>query len=137
MPEGAKANTKAGAIAFVRYYVELINHAQATGDVDTLASVESARCKSCRDGRKYIRDVYDNGGNIEGGDLRIKIRDALKNAAVAGWTVDASLSYGPQTIVQPTASPATQHLDGGGVPITVIVTYGSGTWTISEWTRAR
>ncbi len=27
LPEAAKANTKAGAIAFVKYYVGLINHA--------------------------------------------------------------------------------------------------------------
>jgi len=40
LPDAAKANTKAGAIAFVKYYVELVNHAQATGDVGKLQSVE-------------------------------------------------------------------------------------------------
>jgi len=137
MPEAAKANTKAGAIAFVRHYIDLINEAQATGDVWGLATVEGQRCGSCRSGRDYIYGVYGSGGHIEGGRLQIRILDALPNAAISGWTIDAKLMFGPQTVIRPTASPSTQTLKGGEVPITVLVEHRTAGWMVHEWTRGR
>src|SRR4051794_697515 len=64
LPEAAKANTKAGAIAFVKYYVQLINHAQATGDVAALAAVEDPGCSSCASGRRLLKKIYESGGHI-------------------------------------------------------------------------
>jgi hypothetical protein len=137
MPAAAKADTKAGAIAFVRHYIDLINYAQATGDVEALAAVEDVGCKSCADGRHYLQSVYQGHGHIAGGALSITTRDALKNASVHGWTIDGSLRYGPQTVVQPTMPTPTQHLKGGGVLVTVITSFAAGRWTVAEWTRAQ
>jgi hypothetical protein len=137
MPEAAKANTKAGAIAFVRHYVDLINQAQSTGDVSGLSTVEGQGCRSCSSGREYIGSVYGSGGHIEGGRLRVRIIDALPNAAISGWTIDAKLTFGPQTVIRPTASPSTQELEGGDVPITVLVERRPTGWLVSEWTRGR
>lgn len=137
LPEAAMANTKAGAIAFVRHYVDLINHAQRTGDVEVLAAVEAAGCESCASGRKYLRDVYGAGGHINGGELRVEIAGALRNRSIDGWTIDGRLEYGPQTVIRPTAPTPTEHLTGGGVPITVLLSLNAGTWTVAEWTRAQ
>jgi hypothetical protein len=137
MPDAAKANTKAGATAFVRHYIDLINYAQQSGDVRALAAVEAPACGSCKSGRSYITDVYNAGGHIDGGDLSVKIYSALRNASIAGWTIDATLSYGPQTIIRPSATPTAEHLDGGGVPITVLVANRTGQWLISDWTRVQ
>lgn len=136
MPEEAKADSKAGAIAFVKYYVELINHAQATGTVDQLLAAESVDCKSCASGRKYIANVYDSGGHIEGGELAVTILSSLRNVSLKGWTIDAQLTFGPQTVVRPTASPSNEQLDGGETPVTFLVSRRSAGWTVSEWTRA-
>jgi hypothetical protein len=137
MPDAARANTKAGAIAFVRHYIDLINYAQDTGDIDALSAVEGHRCRSCSSGRDYIRGVYTSGGHIKGGRVRIRILDALPNAAIAGWTVDAKLTFGPQTVARPTASPSTQELKGGSVPITVLVQRQPNGWSVNEWTRGQ
>jgi hypothetical protein len=137
MPAAASENSKAGAIAFVRYYIELINHAQATGDVAALAAVEDPDCKSCTQGREYIQGTYAAGGHIEDGQLRLRVLSALQNDAINGWTVDAKLSFGPQTVVNPSATPSVQQLEGGGVPITVLVANRSDRWSVAEWTRAR
>jgi hypothetical protein len=137
MPAPAGANTKVGAIAFVRHYVDLINYAQATGDLTELSSVEAKECESCTSGRKYLDVVYNNGGHIEGGDLTIDVGNALRNESIVGWTVDGTLTYGPQVVVRPSSTPSTENLSGGGVPITVLVSYQSERWVIFEWTRAR
>jgi hypothetical protein len=137
LPTAAAANTKAGAKAFVQYYIELINHAQATGDVTELARAEADTCGSCASGREYLGDVYDGGGHIEGGDLQIEIRSGLRNPSIDGWTVDGRLTYGPQTVIRPSAPTPTEHLTGGGVPVTVLISRRSNRWIVTEWTRAR
>ena len=47
MPQAAKENTKAGAIAFARHLVVLVNYSQSTGDVSSLAAVAGEACESC------------------------------------------------------------------------------------------
>jgi hypothetical protein len=137
MPDAAKANTKAGAVAFVKYYVQLINHAQATGDVAELATSEAPTCSSCEDGRKYLSQVYESGGHIDGGSLKIRVLDALPNQSIKGWTIDAKLRFGSQTVTQPSATPTVQHLSGGAVPVTVLVSRHADGWSVYEWTRAQ
>jgi hypothetical protein len=136
MPEEAEADTKAGAIAFVKYYVELINRAQSNGSVDDLARTEDPACKSCASGRRYISKVYQAGGHIEGGDLKIDVVHSLPNGSINGWTIDARLTFGPQTVVRPSENPSTQHLDGGQTPVTFLVSRSSSGWIVHEWTRA-
>lgn len=137
MPEAAKAETKAGAIAFVNHYFDLINFAQRTGSLDELAASESEACGSCSSGRNLLASIYGSGGHIEGGDLRVKVARALSNASIGGWTVEAQLTYGPQTVVRPTSTPSIEHLKGGGNLVSVQVSHRSGQWTVVDWTRAQ
>lgn len=47
LPEAAKAKTTAGAKAFVRYYVDVLNYSFHTQDTKTLGSLASQRCNVC------------------------------------------------------------------------------------------
>src|SRR5689334_1786838 len=59
MPQAAKAHTKAGAKAFVRYFWQVVNYAQATGDTAAVADLaDSKSCSQCNAGIKGIDDVY-------------------------------------------------------------------------------
>lgn len=132
MPEAAKADTKAGAIAFVRHYVALINHAQATGDVDVLSAVESATCMSCQRVRDTITNIYGSAGRIQGGDWNAQIRSAETRPDLEAWSVFADVWYGPQTVVRSTG---TSHLNGGKGPMTFVVRSVEGEWIVIRWSR--
>src|SRR4051812_44399939 len=93
LPEAAKANTKAGAIAFVKYYVELINHAQATGDVGPLAAVEDPGCESCAKGRAYISRIYGGGGHVSGGSWLVSRATAQRSGE--NWAVTVTGKFLP------------------------------------------
>src|SRR6188472_1118800 len=54
MPAAAKEKTKAGAIAFVRHYIGLINYTQATGSTAELAQSETSDCNTCRQSREAV-----------------------------------------------------------------------------------
>jgi hypothetical protein len=132
MPDAAKANTKAGAIAFVKYYVELINRAQSTGDTDSLAAVEADRCRSCSQARNAVDHIYASGGHIEGGDWSVDIRSATRRPDVRGWTVLVFARYGAQTIVR---ADGKTDLKGGSSLITFAVRRNAQ-WNVLQWSRA-
>jgi hypothetical protein len=134
MPEAAKANTKAGAVAFVRYYVELINHAQATGEVGQLEAVEDEACTSCRAARKGVSDHYQSGGTISGGEWAIESALAVRNAAIHGWVVDTRVRYGMQTVSFGSSRPNKVN-QAGEMVASFQVRWINNVWQVLEWTR--
>lgn len=137
MPEGAKEDSREGANAFVRYYVDLINHAQLTGNTATLARLEEPGCGSCNNGRKFLNGVYSAGGHILEGQIRLKIIDSFRNRALPGWTIDAALVFGPQTVVRPWRSPSNEELNGGRTVATYLVKRTEDRWAMADWSRSQ
>jgi hypothetical protein len=110
MPDAAKANTKAGAIAFVRYYVELQNYASTSGETDALRALAATDCASCRAITDLIDRVYGAGGHIDGTGWEFLTASAADIAA--GPTdlqyIDVAFRIHSQAIfVSPGASPST------------------------------
>jgi hypothetical protein len=134
MPDAARANTKAGAIAFVRHYIDLINYAQATGDVGPLAAVEDAGCKSCTSARDGVRKHYASGGTVKGGNWHIRSASAIANGAISGWVVDLAMRFDRQVVsfgdsLPDKVNPASRNL------ISVQVSRNDDTWKVLQWTR--
>jgi hypothetical protein len=134
MPEAAKANTKAGAIAFVRHYVDLINYAQATGDLAELATAEEVACKSCSAAREGVRSHYAAGGSINGGDWLVRSANAVPNGAISGWVVDLAVRFDRQVIHFGDSRPDEVNPPSQNV-ISVQLSRSEGTWKVLEWTR--
>jgi hypothetical protein len=72
LPTTATKHTKAGAIAFVRFYLELLNYAAHTGDVRPLRQHSTSDCEACRDDAQTWSDLYSSGGWAKGGVLALK-----------------------------------------------------------------
>lgn len=135
LPEAATQNTKAGAIAFVKHYIELINYAQATGDTAALAAVDSKACKSCANARNHLDQIYAAGGHITGGEFSVAVYQAVQNAAFGDWAVFVGLHFAPETVVQPTRTPPYEHYKGGQGPATFFPEFRSTGWAVAEWNR--
>ncbi|WP_090860343.1 DUF6318 family protein [Nocardioides lianchengensis] len=67
MPAEAEGEDAAAAEAFVRHFWAMVNYAQTTGDVQALEGLALGSCQTCASGAKWIADVYQRGGLIEGG----------------------------------------------------------------------
>lgn len=74
MPEAAKGTDAAAAEAFVKFYWEMVNYAQQTGDVDALQEL-SSKCVGCDAGIASIERTYSQDGSIVGGDGRVVALD--------------------------------------------------------------
>ena len=129
MPEAAKADTKAGAIAFVRYYVELVNHAQMTGDIAPLEAVEGPACTSCKQGRNYLAKIYGAGGHIEGGTWSITRATAASSGE--NWAVTVEGEFAPSDAFA-TADATPDHAKGG-LSLTNFIVWHDGQWKVRTW----
>ena len=72
LPELADDDSPAGAEAFARHYIEVLNYASATGDTDPLDELSSEHCSGCR---KYIdlyRSTYEDGGFFKDSDWKVE-----------------------------------------------------------------
>lgn len=135
LPPAATAHTKAGAIAFVRHYIDLINYTQATGDTKPIHALEKPSCTSCASVRSHIAKTYSGGGWIRGGTLRITGLSALPGAARGGYNVDVAVTATPQTVRS--ADGSTSSNSGGSNILTVFLRPTTDGWDVTEWTRAK
>jgi hypothetical protein len=133
LPEAAKANTKAGAVAFVKFYVAAFNHAQATGDTKPLIALEGAHCNSCQKVREAIEGTYQAGGHAEGGTLAIDGSEVHRSIGKQ-WVVDIVGHFAPSRIY-PSAGASPQADRGGKTAASFFVTFRDE-WKVVRWTRA-
>ena len=100
MPAAATQHTKAGAEAFVRHYIDLINHAQATGDTQALRSASSPTCRGCSGGIKAVAKVYDRGGKLIGGEWTPQeVLNVMELPGHRGWLLDVTVRNSSQRVV--------------------------------------
>ncbi|HWJ67560.1 MAG TPA: DUF6318 family protein [Nocardioides sp.] len=107
LPNAATKATEAGARAFIKYYFDLINYAQATGDVGALRSLSGPNCDACAGITKNLRDLYKNDGRIEGGTNAVTILKAAELSDPAGsafgYRLELEVAHDAQTIYRPSA----------------------------------
>ena len=114
MPEAAKAKTKAGAEASVRYFLSSMEYAGDTGYTKVFETTYTTECTRCAAITEGIRATYANGGSIAGGawhPTRLKFYDIENDIAF----VDAVVDYEAQIWVKDstgtkTTSPARQNV---------------------------
>lgn len=136
MPEAAGAKTKAGAEAFVRHYVDVLNYATFTGDTETAQALDGGKCTSCDRMLKSIKHVYDSGGRVEGGAWTPTPVGQAPFPDGSGRTLDVKITYGPQSVFADAKSEAKRYTGGGRLVSFVLEIKAGGGWQIAEWTRA-
>lgn len=100
LPDLSRSRGQAGAEAFVRHYVALVNYAQATGDTDGLAAAGAQGCRACADFVTRIEQVYGLGGSIKSTGLAIR-RLFSTPVAKGVWLVSVEARSGSETVTLP------------------------------------
>lgn len=102
LPAAAREATEDGARAFVGYYWELVNYAQATGDVKRLRQVSAPTCDVCVAFVEKVRALYSRGGRILGGANRSEVTELVDlelESGGHGLRVEHNVSHDAQTII--------------------------------------
>src|SRR3954463_11532445 len=88
MPAEAREMTPAGAEAFLRYYVDLMNRAQIDQDANYVQNL-SADCSTCEAFTKGIDAYAAEGYRYDGGQIALR---AVSAPAIKGGEAEFSIS---------------------------------------------
>ena len=113
MPPEAKGTDAAAAEAFVRFYWEMVNYAQETGDVDGLQGL-ARKCIGCDAAVKFVVESYSGGGRILGGTGRTgSFKTVFVKMHGGSWaSVECRVKTDPQKVDRPGTSEDTTYPGG-------------------------
>lgn len=132
MPVEAEEATKAGAEAFVGYYIDLINYAQKTGDVGPLRRHTLDSCVPCEGGIQLVTNVYARGGRFKGGEYVTLDSKARTNVdGVQGWFVDTRVRTKAQIVEG--AGDLDKTYPGGTSLYRFKLDRAGDSWLLADW----
>ncbi|MBC7630399.1 MAG: hypothetical protein H7290_02805 [Flavobacterium sp.] len=73
MPAQAKLNTREGAAAFVKHYIDVFNYASNTGDTTELRRLSSPMCEGCQSYITLYERTYKAGGYFKDSDWKLGV----------------------------------------------------------------
>lgn len=115
MPAKAEEKSRAGAKAFVRYYIRLVNHAMATGGTEQLRHHRSPSCSTCDAIIARIDQVYAEGGRLSGEGWKLAHLQVVDAQSSRKLLVAASIAITPQTLHPSDGTPSTSAKSRGNL----------------------
>ncbi len=132
-PAEAGDRTKAGAKAFVEYWVETLNYAASTGDTVGFSSLASDACRSCVEINDLIANTYDKGGYIRSDGWRV-VKVVSVESSARRMTVQADLEFAPETIVASDGAEP-QERSGSTEGATFILSWAADRWKLQQFAQ--
>jgi hypothetical protein len=131
LPQAAKAPTAAGAEAFAKFYWEMGNYAQATGDTGGLRALGAQTCDACTNGSQGVERIYADGGTVRGGLYTPRVIESRNTStAVKAYTVTLRLAISAQVIDYP-GDKKDVHAGSGVGRIRMTLNFLSGSWVVA------
>lgn len=130
LPAEAQGTDAAAAEAFVRFYWETVNYAQATGDTESLRQLGDNSCSACTSGADGIEETFQGGGSILGGEVLVSRATARRVTSRVGaaFAVNVEASTRPQVVRAPDGS--SQKFEGGESAFQFILRVLDGAWSV-------
>jgi hypothetical protein len=135
MPAEAQGTNEAAAKAFVRHYVDSVNHAMRTGDIEAIQRLSDQACESCTAVIANIGDLYSTGGHLEGQGWSITAIDTVPTAREAEQVVQAGVFVHRQRRYESADSEA-ETFQGGQQSMTFFVHQVGGSWAVKRWNQS-
>jgi Family of unknown function (DUF6318) len=135
LPEAARRNTKAGAVAFAHHYIDLVNYATEHGEVKELLRSSGQDCGACREIGRFVTRVYAGGGNIQGGTWRPRSYSVLANGQNR-WLVAVEIQAERQ-VFRPKAGAKPISRTGGDYTVSLYASWKGSGWIIHRLASTR
>lgn len=99
LPAAAKGSNDKAARAFARYWIDMVNYAQATGDTASLAELHGGGCSACTGGVDAVEETYSAGKSVAGGSYQIVLINSLDSGHSNVRVVAMNTERSAQTIL--------------------------------------
>jgi len=129
LPDAAKAQTTAGAKAFVAYYADVLNYAYLNLDPQAFATISSATCQVCRLLSRDVASLAREGGEQTGGRWKV-IRAAPVGNFESSNLLLARIHISKGSVMESDSSPPTP-IEASTVTDQFELTWDSG-WRVKD-----
>lgn len=132
MPAIAREQSSEGATAFLQYYVEVLNFAATTGNVDELKRLSSSDCSGCQ---KYIDlyvDTYADGGWFREGEW--SFTEVRVRSTGSGWFLTTDMAFDGGSFKVDGAADE-QVSEASHDLLTFVLDRSGDAWRVSQFTR--
>jgi len=136
MPAAARGTDAAAAEAFVKFYWEMVNYAQATGDVEGLRGLTDESCTACGGGLDALQKIFRQDGRVTGGInslSKIHVGRLQNDDRVTVWF---ELSTTRQLIDYP-GNRRDEIYRPAKVTLMTVLRRDGGQWVIEYWGKDR
>lgn len=133
LPEVAKTETKEGAIAFARYWFQVLSYAYETGELSLLNALTPQTCGPCQKSAEAIKAWHSDGRWLVGGQISTPAVDTTFSKDVNGkYKVSAQVHQVPLSYLRADGTVAhtdPQAADQGNL---LVISYSSDSWRLDE-----
>ncbi|WP_426939527.1 DUF6318 family protein [Pseudarthrobacter sp. S3] len=133
LPEVAKTETKEGAIAFARYWFEVLSYSYETGELSLHESLTPQTCAPCQKSSEAIRAWHSEGRWMVGGQISTPAVDTTFSRDEAGkYKVSVQVHQTPLSYVRADGTVAHTDPQGADQGNLLIISYSSNSWRLDE-----
>ena len=134
MPAGAKGTSEKSAKAFVRYYIDALNFATATGDTSRARELSGLRCDSCDSMLDKVETVYADGGYFRGDGWAVTGIKYQPLQPKRRPILSVGIQLAPQDMVEAEGQDV-QHFEGGPNQLTLHLSHAESKWHVEQLDR--
>ncbi len=135
LPAAANERSSAGATAFVTYWFQSLSHAVRTGDVAAVSAASSPGCDECQGAMTTVRESYENGGSLRGGDYLLRSQIVSGFPAGNQPTVDVVFDRSPRSTLDADGN-IRGALPGASFVVCAVVLEWAGRWRMRAITSS-
>lgn len=132
-PEPWEEKSKAGAVAFAKFWVETLNDAQLTGDVAPLRESSTKECVTCRDLADQLEGLYGSGGRVETEGWEVLLVGAPSAEITNSAQVTLRVYRAPQRVFVTDGPP--KNFEGDRTTFSAGLVWQDGQWRMDELVR--
>ena len=131
LPAVAKGTSEKSAKAFTKHYFATLNHAIATGDVDSLRRLATTNCESCANFGARLGKIYQGGGHIRSEGWAIRSVAPVVGQPTSRPILQLGMFLHPQQVLL-RANGREDDFDGGKQPMTMFLVRSDGQWKVNR-----
>jgi len=132
-PEPWEEKSRAGAVAFAKFWVETLNDAQISGDVGPLKASSTSRCVTCRDLAAQLEGLYGGGGRMETEGWNILLVGPPPGALSNSTVVTLRIARAPQRVFEGEGPPT--RYDGDRSTFSAGLIWQHNQWLMDKLVR--
>lgn len=134
VPEKAREQSQAGAIAFARYWVKVFNRARVSQETDDLQELSHEECETCTNFAERINSTAANGGSYQGGTWKVLRAGTPPEQSAPGEEIVELRVAVAKAVSKPTSDAVAHVSEATDLNLSVYLRWVGDGWIVT-WVR--